>query len=114
MVLSDLISCLEKVDQDTVIPFGFNNPHSYRGSYQHLAFEPANDVSVGEMLDGAKRAVGAEYEGWKGGEYVMDEDTEVYLSFEGRTGVEISFILLGYMVGGRPDFFKPVEYGWLK
>lgn len=57
---------------------GFANPHSYRGYYDQLAFEPAYGVTIGSMLDAAKSAVGAIYYGYKGGSYRMGKWTDVY------------------------------------
>jgi hypothetical protein len=71
MTLNELIRYLEKEDPKKVVAIGFNNPHSYRGYYEDLAFEPAKNITVGEMLDCAKGALGKTYEGYKGGEYKM-------------------------------------------
>jgi len=40
MMLSDIIETLEKYDPATIVPLGFGEPHSYRGYYDQLAFEP--------------------------------------------------------------------------
>jgi hypothetical protein len=84
MILGKLIEELKKHDPNVVVKHGFTNPHSYRGYYDHLAFEPASNVSVAFMIACAESALGATYEGWKGGEYVMDEDTPCWLAFEGQ------------------------------
>lgn len=99
MYLSDLIAFLEARDPSIVVPVGFHHPHSYRGRYDCLAFEPAENVTVGTMLACAKEALGQTYEGYKGGEYTMVEYTDVYLSEYGTTGEKIGPVLLGYMVG---------------
>ncbi len=98
MILEDLIGFLEKQDLDKVIPVGFNNPHSYRGSYYDLAFEPKENVTFGEMLSCAKEALGTTYIGWKGGDFEMNECTDVHIAFEGETGESIGIVLLEYMV----------------
>lgn len=99
MYLSGLIAFLEARDPSIVVPVGFHHPHSYRGDYFCLAFEPVESVTVGSMLACAKSALGQTYEGYKGGEYTMREYTDVYLSEYGTTGEEIGPILLRYMVG---------------
>lgn len=99
MNLKELISRLEKAEQSFVPPIGFSNPHSYRGYYDCLAFEPAPNVSVSDMLSTARQCVGAVFAGWKGGEFVMSENTDVYIAYLGCTGEPLSDILVCYMTG---------------
>lgn len=65
MKLKELIDCLEKLEPKLILPIGFNNPHSYRGYYAQLGFEPAKNISIGEMLNCARTALGSTYEGLK-------------------------------------------------
>ncbi len=99
MILKNLITFLEQRDPNLIVPIGFAKPQSYRGFYDDLAFEPAQNVTVASMLAYAKEAVGRVYIGWKGGEFRMSEYTEVWLAEYGDTGEGIGPILLGYMVG---------------
>lgn len=99
MTLAELIAALEAADPERVCPIGFTNPHSYRGDYRDLAFEPATNVAVAEMLDLARSADGATYEGWKGGDYTMGPNTNVHLATRGDCGEEIGPVLLRYMLG---------------
>ncbi|MDP2652088.1 MAG: hypothetical protein Q8O94_03050 [bacterium] len=99
MILRELIEFLEKQDLEQVVPLGFTSPHSYRGTYRELAFEPAPQVKIKEMLKDARSAVGSTYSGWKGGEYTMEEISDVYLAKRGECGEEIGTILLNYMIG---------------
>lgn len=80
MYLGKLIEILKAEDQNKVCRFGFNNPHSWRGVYAELAFEPAENVSVAEMLSCAEYAVGTTCVGYKGGYFTMNEWTEVHIS----------------------------------
>lgn len=98
MYLKELIEYLEACDPEVVVPVGFNNPHSYRGYYECLAFEPAPNVTIGSMLADARSALGQTYTGYKGGEYTMGEYTDVYLAEWGDTGDAIGTVLLDYMV----------------
>ena len=99
MMLEDLIAVLEAEDPKKVVPHGFEHPHSYRGYYSELAFEPATDVTVADMLEDAKSALGTTYTGWKGGDYTMTGSTDCYLSEEGRaSGETISPLLLWFML----------------
>lgn len=86
MTLDELIKALEaEGGHGRVLPLGFGNPHSYRGFYDELAFEPLAGVTVGQMLADARRALGATYEGWKGGEYTMKGYTDCWLAEQGST-----------------------------
>ena len=92
--LGELIKRLEKEDPGRIVPFGFSRPHSYRGYYDELAFEPKENITIGEMLEAAQSALGKTFMGYKGGEYVMDEFTYVWLSEYGTTGETLGPILL--------------------
>ncbi|GAB2866240.1 hypothetical protein [Hymenobacter ruber] len=93
MDLHDLITALEKQDPSIVVKHGFHNPHSWRGIYSELAFEPTENISVGDMLAAAKSALGTTYEGWKGGDFVMQGYTEVHIANEGE-GSDMALRLL--------------------
>lgn len=100
MILDDLIELLESVPPNTVLKNGFSHPHSYRGYYTDLAFEPASNVTVGEMLGDARSARGETFVGWKGGDFTMDGYTECWLSFEGSSsGETLGRMLVTYMLG---------------
>lgn len=97
MMLYQVIEFLEQCDPAHVAPLGFANPHSYRGYYEWLAFEPTRNVTVGEMLASARKAIGATYRGYKGGEYTMGKYTDVYLAMPHDIGESIGPVLLAYM-----------------
>lgn len=99
MILKELIEYLKSKDPSTKVKVGFNNPHSYRGYYEDLAFEPCNDTTIGEMLNCAEQAQGKEFEGWKGGMFLMRDYTDCWLAREGHSGEGIGKILINYMVG---------------
>ncbi len=77
---------------------------SWRGSYAELAlgyrltrYDAADqdkgrfgDCFADKLLEELKGAIGKTYEGWKGGDFVMDADTPVWVSNQGNadnTGV---------------------------
>lgn len=93
-MLGQLIERLKKEDPAKVVRHGFHNPHSYRGYYEDVAFEPAPNARVVDMLDSATSALGATFQGWKGGDFTMDEHTLVWLAFEGACGESIGGALL--------------------
>lgn len=66
---------------------GVSNPHSYRGYYSDLALEPSPPQNtVGEFWSMLSEANGATFEGYKGGDFTMDENTPLWLSPYGTTG----------------------------
>lgn len=84
MKLGEIIKILKKYDSEKIVKNGFKYPHSYRGFYFLLAFEPAQNVSIKSMLECAKSAVGKTFIGYKGGEFTMDESTECFLAEYGN------------------------------
>lgn len=89
MVLDELISALEAAPQDKMLPLGFGHPDSYRGIYADLMFCPLADVTVAQMLADARGALGATYQGWKGGDYTMSGYTDCWLAYRGHGGGEL-------------------------
>lgn len=102
MNLGDLIKALEAFDPGVHVPMGFGNPHSYRGYYDAVGFEPVRDTTAGAMLAAARSADGAIYEGYKGGEFKMHGASSCYLANWGACGEEIGPLLLAFMLG-RPN-----------
>lgn len=102
MTLGELIAALEAADPNQTVKHGFNNPHSYRGYYHELAFEPTRDVTVREMLDAARSAVYATFQGYKGGEFVMHNHTDCWLSMEGSASGDTLSALLLKMILNEP------------
>lgn len=98
MTLSELIEALNAEDPTRTVPRGFAEPHSYRGFYQDVAFEPADDVTICSMLTCARDALGTTYEGYKGGEYTMRDDTYCWISWHGTTGQELDLPTLQDML----------------
>jgi hypothetical protein len=87
LTLGELIQLLEtEVKKNPqILRVGIGEPHSYRGFYDQLAFEFKTDVTVAKMLQEARGALGNTYHGYKGGEYVMNEHTLVWLSKWGQS-----------------------------
>ena len=68
---------------DGISPGGFA---SYRGYYDRLMLDTDPDpLTAGELLERARKADGATYEGYKGGEYTMSRDTLVHVAEYGCT-----------------------------
>lgn len=89
------------------VPIGFDSPHSYRGDYYDLAFEIAQNVTVAEMLASAESALGATFQGWKGGDYTMSKYTEVWLVEQGGCcGESLGSVLLALMLQDRESAYR--------
>jgi len=99
MTLGELIYVLERANPAKKVPHGFRNPHSYRGYYEQLAFEPCGETTVGEMLKAAKGALGQTFQGYKGGDFRMDQHTDVWIARYGECGDGMSHMLMCYMLG---------------
>ena len=66
--------------------FGLGDLCSYRGYYQYLAIEPSEYIgTVGEALEKIAPAVGVVFEGYKGGDYEMTDDTLLWCAYWGNS-----------------------------
>ena len=100
MRLNELIKRLEAADPTHTVRWGFGEPASYRGYYEDVAFVPAEDTTVGEMLQHARGALGQTFEGYKGGEYLCNDYTDCWISHWGTTerAQKLGHTLLDYML----------------
>lgn len=85
MILSELIEFLEAMPADAVASPAFGKPFSYRGYYTDVAFDHHEKATAAEMLAHARSALGATFEGYKGGEYPMNGYTECWIASWGTT-----------------------------
>jgi len=83
--LGGIIAALQAEDPNRVLPIGFHKPHSFRGYYEQLAFEPIANITIGEMLDACRSALGSTFQGWKGGDYTMGEHTDCWIAEWGNS-----------------------------
>jgi hypothetical protein len=86
MMLADLISNLESMDPAAVLTPGFGSGHSWRGQYDEVAFTPVESATVADMLEQAKKMVGATLHGWKGGDFWCNLATPCHVAAEGEYG----------------------------
>lgn len=106
MTLGELIKALKQEDAASRVQFDFcdfvpGKLGSYRGYYDQLAFDysPDGDMTVGELLAHCKETVGKTFTGWKGGEYLMDEQTELWVAQPGRSsGTAVADVRGGWPV----------------
>ena len=109
MLLGDLIALLQAVDPNRPVQFGFGKPHSYRGIYAELAFEPVPNTTAGAMLTAAQNALNSTYVGYKGGEFLMDEWVGVWLAEYGDIGDAIGLVLLRFLLGMEQELWRDAE-----
>jgi hypothetical protein len=88
MTLGQYIDYLESrretLSPETVLPIGLGNPHSWRGAYEELAFEPVADMTLEAMIKIAKEAVNKTFAGYKGGEFQMSRETRIHIDYHGQ------------------------------
>ncbi|MBW8077273.1 MAG: hypothetical protein GJU76_04175 [Gallionella sp.] len=97
MTLGKLIAALEAIPPDAQVT-SLGHPHSYRGYYSDLAFEPQGaPIRADEFLAICKQCMGRIFEGYKGGDFVMGENTPVWIAEYGTTAGARKIIAL------RPD-----------
>ncbi len=86
MTLGKLIEALESLDPSRLIQ-GIWEPHSYRGYYSDLAFEPVSDThTVENALRIAKECMGEVFTGYKGGDFQMGRNTPLFIACYGDCG----------------------------
>lgn len=92
ITLGEFIGALEKCDNSKDVYFEFANYSptrfdSYRGYYEQLAlgFKEDASMTVSELLESAKKALGHTFEGYKGGFYTMFKNTPVWAANYGRS-----------------------------
>ena len=88
LTLGKLITKLEAAKPDLLVECSNGQTpgdlSSYRGYYSDLAFEPDDMIkkqtTVGAVLAVCKEVLGTTLVGYKGGDFVMGEDTPLWLS----------------------------------
>jgi hypothetical protein len=91
LTLQALIAALEGVPEDMPVEFsGGNSPgimESYRGYYADLSIRPTSGVRyAGDLLRVARDSLGASFCGYKGGDFVMDSITPLWVADHGCCG----------------------------
>ena len=93
MTLCELISALSAVPGDTPVT-NLHRAHSYRGYYIDLAFEQGDGVRpASELLAECHKAMGAVFQGYKGGDYPMHANTPIWVADYGSTGKKLMSII---------------------
>lgn len=96
LTLGELIRAIEEAgtkddkgeDKDIRYDFGYMRPthlDSWRGSYAELAlgykeeWNDRNNPTAEDILQDCKNAIGKTFEGYKGGEFIMDKNTPIWV-----------------------------------
>lgn len=103
LTLGQLVSFLENINGSRIVEFDHGlspiSPHSYRGHYSDLALESHDKPTTAvHLLRSVKRIVGRELEGYKGGEFLMTNDTPLWNS---EYGSNSSVAIIGISVIGE-------------
>lgn len=106
LTLGELIDLLTVLPSDHMIS-PLTNPHSYRGYYSDLAFEPPFDeeevMTVEEALQVCDHCLLNTFTGWKGGDFRFDRDTRLWVSTPGScsgqmvTGLDVRGHLITHL-----------------
>lgn len=89
LTLGELIKFLETQPSDLLVE-GLGELDSYRGYYRDLAFEPvATQRSVENLLVECQSAMGKVFKGYKGGDYLMGENTPLWVANYGSCGTRL-------------------------
>jgi hypothetical protein len=101
LTLGELIEKIESIvkyqkdreeEADVVYDFEYLFPtsiDSWRGSYDELALDWSSDgdrMKVSSFLKMIKECIGKTFVGWKGGDFIMDKDTPIWIANSGNAG----------------------------
>ena len=91
MTLGELTKARERVPGETPVYFDLlqlvpTRFDSYRGFYDQLALGYADDgrKTAEALLEQCRKANGQIFEGWKGGQYTMRDNTDLWISNRGH------------------------------
>ncbi|MBK7543189.1 MAG: hypothetical protein IPI57_15850 [Candidatus Competibacteraceae bacterium] len=99
MTLGELIEILQKSRSIARRADWISSPAFISRVLQLRGLCAKANITIEKMLESAKSALGETFVAYKGGEFEMDNSTDVYLAEYGRLGEEIGPVLLGYMLG---------------
>jgi hypothetical protein len=89
ITLGKLIKVLKMMPKNTEVA-NLNYPHSYRGYYMDLAFEISDGTRLAsDLLVECRATLGKVFEGYKGGYYVMDVHTPIWVANYGLCGEKL-------------------------
>lgn len=93
LTLGAAIKALEQAPPDAVVEFSSGGspgePHSYRGYYSDMSFGGGDTITAAEFLKVCRGALGATFEGYKGGDFTMGDKTPLWAAPYGSCGPAI-------------------------
>lgn len=101
ITLGEMIGILEEVPKDATVTIDGgevypSSPHSYRGYYSDLSLSPVSKkTTAGTLLSELNLCLNETFEGYKGGDFEMDEDTPLWVADYGCTGRAVVDVLVG-------------------
>ena len=117
MTLGKLIDRLIQLNQSLEMD-ALCRAHSYRGYYADLAFELCGKRKVSTVLTDVLACVDKQFDGYKGGEFVMDRNTPVWIAKYENCGVRLIAINDDGTIVKSDDPHCLLEHqnwiGWLK
>lgn len=115
LTIGQLIERLKQVkDKSAYVRFNFGHMRpkqieSWRGSYSELAIgysEEGEKESVSDFIGRLKKCIGETFCGYKGGNYIMSENTPIWVANHGEAGDTAVFGVSDH------NFFVVIETGY--
>ena len=94
MTLGEMVNALKQMDlSEKLIEYDFSGQQpgvwmgSWRGVYSQFAIshEPGEGADAEAFLQSLESCIGRTFYGWKGGEFLMDESTPVWVDNSGQS-----------------------------
>lgn len=90
MKIREVIEYLRRFPSDFLLERSLGEFHSYRGDYHSLGVSYSSaPIYLADQIKMFEIASAATFDGYKGGQYSMTLDADVYLAFSGCEGVEL-------------------------
>jgi hypothetical protein len=105
LTVDRLLAVLDGMPADSVLQGLSREVGSYRGFYDHVAIEPGEGVTAGELAAELRAKIGTAMHSYKGGEYTFKGDCYVFVAPWGDCGPSLG----GFTDEGEPVVF---EQGW--
>lgn len=82
--LAELQALLDQCPDNAVVARGFADPHSWRGVYAEVAFEPITNAVIHHMKEAVALALTETFVAYKGGNYRYNPRTACHLDYWGE------------------------------
>lgn len=105
LTVDRLLAVLDALPADSVLQGLSREVDSYRGFYEHVAVEPGEGVTAGELAAELRAKIGTTMHGYKGGDFAFRGRCYVFVAGWGDTGPSLA----GFTDDGEPVVF---EQGW--